>query len=173
MWILKESGLPKQGGLRVPNLSREAAFLCAMYENRPPFNWQLEINPPWDEVESLRENLRAYNRMAGQTDQGTGLGIFLRDGEKNLIGGISAYIWGATAEINFLWLSEPLRGQGVGQRLMAEIEKAAVERGAQQAFLTTYSFQAPEFYEKLGYETIATLDGLGDGHKKFFLRKSL
>jgi len=142
-------------------------------KHEPLDNWQLEINPPWKKVEALRDNLRAYNRVAGQVDQGTGMGIFLRDDDETLIGGVSAYVWGTTVEINFLWLAERLRGQGIGQRLMAEIEKAAVQRGAHQAVLSTYTFQAPEFYEKLGYEIVATIDGLGKGHKKFYLRKSL
>jgi GNAT superfamily N-acetyltransferase len=138
-----------------------------------PNNWQLEINPPRSKVEELRDHLRAYNREAGQVERGTSLGIFLRDEDNKLVGGVSAYIWGETAEIDFLWLADNLRGQGVGQRLMAQIEKAVVERGARQAVLTTFSFQAPDFYEKIGYETFATLDGLGNGHKKFYLRKSL
>jgi GNAT superfamily N-acetyltransferase len=138
-----------------------------------PNNWQLEINPPRSKVEELRDHLRAYNREAGQVERGTSLGIFLRDEDNKLVGGVSAYIWGETAEIDFLWLADHLRGQGVGQRLMAQIEKAVVERGARQAVLTTFSFQAPDFYEKIGYETFATLDGLGNGHKKFYLRKSL
>lgn len=136
-------------------------------------NWQLEVNPPWEKVKALREQLRAYNRQMGQVDQGTGLGIFLRDSEEKLIGGISAWLWGTTLEINFLWLSDSLRGQGIGQQLMEQIEKAAVARGAHQATLSTFTFQAPDFYQKLGYEIFATIDGLGNGHKKFFLRKNL
>jgi GNAT superfamily N-acetyltransferase len=136
-------------------------------------NWQLEINPPPEKVETLRGQLRQYNREMGQTDQGTGLGIFIRDDEETLIGGVSAWLWGTTLEVNFLWLSESLRGQGIGQQLMAQIEKAAVERGARQAVLSTFSFQAPDFYDKLGYEILATIDDMGNDHKKFYLRKYL
>ncbi len=137
------------------------------------YNWQLEINPPWEKIEALRDKLRAYNKQAGQIDQGTGMGIFIRDEDETLIGGVSAYIWGTTAEINFLWLDDSLRGKGVGQQLMAEIEKAALERGATQAILSTYTFQAPDFYQRLGYEVTAVIDGMGEGHKKLYLRKSL
>jgi ribosomal protein S18 acetylase RimI-like enzyme len=102
-----------------------------------------------------------------------GLGIFFRNEEQEMIGGVSAWLWGTTLEIDYLWLAEELRGRGLGQQLMAHIEKAAVERGANQATLSTFTFQAPDFYQKLGYEVVATIDGLGNGHKKFFLRKSL
>jgi ribosomal protein S18 acetylase RimI-like enzyme len=142
-------------------------------ETQSPINWSLELNPPREKIKALRHQLRQYNREKGQTDQGTTLGIFLRDEQDNLAGGISAYIWGTTVEINFLWLSESLRGQGIGQHLMLQIEQAARERGAIQAVLSTFSFQAPDFYKKLGYEKIATIDGLGDGHKKIYLHKTL
>jgi GNAT superfamily N-acetyltransferase len=136
-------------------------------------DWQLEVNPPRETVESLRDNLRRFNGETGQTHEGMGLGIFFRNEEQEMIGGVSAWLWGTTLEIDYLWLAEELRGRGLGQQLMAHIEKAAVERGANQATLSTFTFQAPDFYQKLGYEVVATIDGLGNGHKKFFLRKSL
>ena len=143
-----------------------------MTPESPP-NWPVEFNPPWEKIKALRSQLRQYNRELGQTDQGTSLGIFLRDQQDNLTGGISAWVWGATVEINFLWLSENLRGRGIGRQLMLQIEQAAREQGAIQAVLSTFSFQAPDFYKKLGYEMVATIDGLGNGHKKFYLRKNL
>lgn len=142
-------------------------------EIQPPNDWQLEINPPWETVEALRDNLRGFNRQAGQTHEGLGLGIFLRNEEEALIGGVSGWLWGTTLEVSFLWLADSLRGQGIGQQLMERIEKAAVARGANQATLSTYTFQAPDFYRKLGYEIVAVIDGLGNGHQKLFLRKSL
>jgi GNAT superfamily N-acetyltransferase len=142
-------------------------------EPYPPNNWQLEINPPLEKVEALRNHLRAFNVQAGQTNEAIGLAIFIRDEGERLIGGVSGYLWGLTLEIDYLWLAESLRGQGVGQRLMEQIEQAAVERGAKQATLTTFNFQAPDFYLGLGYEIMAILDGLGNDHQKYFLRKSL
>jgi len=40
---------------------------------------------------------------------------------------------------------------------MAEAE--ARKRGCSNATLNTFSFQAPEFYRKLGYRIVATIEG--------------
>ena len=57
--------------------------------------------------------------------------------------------------IRILWVSEALRGQGFGQRLVEMAERRATERGCRHVFLDTFSFQAPGFYEKLGYQIYA------------------
>ena len=60
----------------------------------------------------------------------------------------------------------------VGTTLMREAERVAVERGCHSAFLDTFSFQAPGFYQKLGYEIFATLD-YPPRHKRHFLKRRL
>lgn len=54
---------------------------------------------------------------------------------------------------------------------MAESEGA--QRGCHNAYLDTFSFQAPEFYLKLGYEIFGTLEAFPDEYKRFFMCKSL
>jgi hypothetical protein len=54
-----------------------------------------------------------------------------------------------------------------------QVELNAIERGCNLLYLDTFSFQAPEFYYLLGYETACRLDGFPDGASKFVLRKSL
>jgi GNAT superfamily N-acetyltransferase len=60
-----------------------------------------------------------------------------------------------------------------GRQLLAAAERYAVERGCTRAWLTTFSFQAPEFYPKLGYETFAVLEDHPLGHRHHFLQKRL
>ncbi len=40
-------------------------------------------------------------------------------------------------------------------------------------YLDTFSFQAPQFYYRLGYQIACRFDGFPDGESKFILRKSL
>lgn len=42
-----------------------------------------------------------------------------------------------------------------------------------RAWLTTFSFQAPGFYPKLGYETFTVLEDHPAGHRHHFLQKRL
>ena len=48
-----------------------------------------------------------------------------------------------------------------------------VLRGCQQMILTSYSFQAPGFYQQLGYEVFAVLDEHPRSHRDYYLRKWL
>lgn len=68
-------------------------------------------------------------------------------------------------------MDERLRGQGYGKELMARAEEDAVRRGATHAFLTTFSFQAQGFYERLGYRVVGTLDDYPPDGAYYLLRK--
>jgi GNAT superfamily N-acetyltransferase len=71
------------------------------------------------------------------------------------------------------WLSEEIRGQGVGSELLARAEKEGLERGCQHSFLDTTSFQALPFYLKQGYQLYAQLDDFPPGHSRYFLKKKI
>jgi hypothetical protein len=55
---------------------------------------------------------------------------------------------------------------------MTKAEGEALKRGCHSVWLDTFSFQAPGFYQKLGYEIFATLDCPPE-HKHYFMRKRL
>ena len=99
--------------------------------------------------------------------------FFLKSPLGEVMGGLIGYIWGGWLHINLLWVSEVLRGQGHGTRLIDAAEAMARERGAAAATLETFSFQAPGFYRKRGYVVFGQIDDYPPGHTKFFLRKNL
>jgi GNAT superfamily N-acetyltransferase len=84
-------------------------------------------------------------------------------------------LWGATSlswlHIDLLFVPEPLRGTGIGRRLMREAEAEAIRRGCIGSWLDTYSFQARGFYEKLGYSVFGTIADYPPGHSRFFVKK--
>jgi hypothetical protein len=53
------------------------------------------------------------------------------------------------------------------------LDEAARARNGRTVILDTFSFQAPEFYQSLGYAIMAVVEGFGQQHRKYFLRKSL
>jgi GNAT superfamily N-acetyltransferase len=97
----------------------------------------------------------------------------LRSERGDVIGGILGQLWGGWLQVTFLWVAEAARGRGYGGRLVQAAEAYARARGAVGATLETFSFQARPFYEQLGYEVFATLEGYPPGHAKFFLSKTL
>jgi GNAT superfamily N-acetyltransferase len=70
-----------------------------------------------------------------------------------------------------LWVSEDLCGRGIGRELMAGAKARGRDRGCHSAWLDTFSFQAPGFYQ-LGYEEFGRLDYPPD-HSRHFPRKRL
>ena len=64
-------------------------------------------------------------------------------------------------------------GRGLGNQLIHAAEGEARAAGAHGAFLETHWFQAPAFYRKLGYETIAEIEDYPPGGSQLVMRKSL
>ena len=123
----------------------------------------------------LSEGLMEYNRSKVGGKPKESLTFFLRDAEGGIVGGVHGNYspTGRWLYVGMLWVSEGLRGGGHGSRLMRSIERVAAERGCANAYLDTFSFQAPEFYRKLGYVVFGELEDFPEGHSRIFLRKSL
>jgi GNAT superfamily N-acetyltransferase len=144
-----------------------------MSDSRPSDALVLETSPAAADLEALRAGLGAFNIDRAAIDQGQQMAIFRRDETGKIVAGIHGWLWGECLEIWILWVDEPLRGQGLGRRLLAQMEAAGLERGAHVAYLNTFSFQAPAFYQRYGYKTFGVVQGYGGGHAKHFLRKNL
>jgi GNAT superfamily N-acetyltransferase len=56
---------------------------------------------------------------------------------------------------------------GVGSRLPAAAEREAEARGCSQVVPGTHSFQAPDLYQRLGYEIVSSIDDYPTGHRKY------
>jgi len=98
----------------------------------------------------------------------------MRDEDGTIVGGVhgnyGSFGW---LYVDALWVSEELRGQGHGTRLIAMIEAEAARHGCTNVYLNTFTFEAPAFYEKLGYTIFAELEDFPPGHSRLFLRKTL
>jgi ribosomal protein S18 acetylase RimI-like enzyme len=77
--------------------------------------------------------------------------LFVHDKSNNTVGGLTGQILFTSLHIKFLWLSESIRGNGIGSELIKRIEKEVVNCCAANIYLDTFTFQAPKFYERLGY----------------------
>jgi GNAT superfamily N-acetyltransferase len=136
---------------------------------------ELVINtePTPDEVQYLEDRLYEFNSTATGITDGEWLAIFVRDDEHRIVAGICGNTWGGCLEIRQFWVEEARRKQGLGTRLFVAAEQEARRRGCRQIFLTTFTFQAPAFYAKHGFEVVAVVDDHPRGHKNLLLRKRL
>jgi ribosomal protein S18 acetylase RimI-like enzyme len=73
-----------------------------------------------------------------------------------------------------VWVAEAYRGDGWGRRLIAAAEQVATARGCVQMLVSSFTFQAPDFYRRLGYAQFARSEGLPvDGRADVHFRKRL
>jgi ribosomal protein S18 acetylase RimI-like enzyme len=129
--------------------------------------------PTLSDIEALVSGLTDHSLAFVDRPGFVPLGVFARDRDECLVGGIFAYVNWNWLSINLVWLSPELRGSGLGERLLETVEAAGIERGCRQAHLDTMSYQARPFYERHGYEVFATLDDYPEGGQRFFMRKRL
>jgi ribosomal protein S18 acetylase RimI-like enzyme len=133
-----------------------------------------EIEEPSSaDIEFLEDRLYEFNAGTTGIADGRLLGVFLRDESKNIVAGAAGHTWGKTCELRQVWVAAHLRGRGFGRHLLAEAEAEAVRRGCRQLVLSTHSFQAPEFYRKLGFEVVSEVPDYPRGHSHLVLRKRL
>jgi ribosomal protein S18 acetylase RimI-like enzyme len=129
--------------------------------------------PSAADIEFLEDRLYEFNAGTTGISDGRSLAVFLRDERRHIVAGAAGHTWGGTCELRQVWVAAPFRGSGLGRRVMAEAEAEAVRRGCQQIVLTTYSFQAPDFYRRLGFEVVFELADYPRGHAHVMLRKRL
>jgi GNAT superfamily N-acetyltransferase len=126
------------------------------------------------DMQTVERGLEAFNHE--QIDPGPGferVNILVRDGNGTIRGGLLGGTYWGWLYIRILWLHEDLRDQGYGSQLVHMAEDIARERGCHHVHLDTMSFQALDFYLKLGFEECGRLDDLPLGHCRIYLEKAL
>ena len=134
----------------------------------------METNPTLEDQQFLEDRLYDYNVEQTGLDDGQGYAFFVRDEtHREIRAGVAGWMWGGSCYLRSLWVHEELRGQGVGSRLLQAVEAEALVHGCHQLVVGSFSFQAPGFYHKLGFETFAVLDDHPRGHQHYYLQKRL
>ncbi len=135
--------------------------------------WSIDNHPSRQVIQALRQALVEFNIATASIDDSRNLAVLIHDATGRLQGGIAGKVWGQCLEIDYLWVDAKLRGRGYGTQLLQTMEQEARSSGCHSAVLDTYSFQAPVFYQKLGYRVLGSVDGYPQGYQKVFLKKTL
>jgi GNAT superfamily N-acetyltransferase len=125
-----------------------------------------------DDVQYLEDRIYAFNASAAHVDDGELLAFVVRERD-HIVAGICGNTWGGTCELRQFWVQESKRRHGLGTRLFQAAEQEARRRGCTQIVLMTFSFQAPAFYKKHGFEVVATIDNHPRGYQNLLMRKEL
>ena len=144
---------------------------CAMCMKLEPIRIRTEAA---SDIETfLAERVYEYNARATGYFDGKSFSAVRRDSSGAIRAGISGYTWGGCCYISYLWVDESIRGRGMGSALVRAAEVHAATIGARRMLLATHSFQAPAFYQRLGYEQEAVVRDHPSGHANLFFSKPL
>jgi GNAT superfamily N-acetyltransferase len=121
----------------------------------------------------LADRIYEFNVKATGYDDGRLLAGCVRNESGDVIAGYNGHTWGGYCELAHIWVHEAHRGQGLGTLLLHAAESEALARGCVQVILATHDFQAPGFYERMGYERKYVIEGRPAGHVDIVYAKPL
>ncbi|NUR07642.1 MAG: GNAT family N-acetyltransferase [Nocardioidaceae bacterium] len=122
----------------------------------------------------LNDELDAYNAAATSGVEPAEELTVRVEHDGCLVAGVSGWTWGQAAGIGMTWVREDQRGTGVGTSAMTAFEDEARSRGCTHVFVTSFTFQAPGFYQRLGYREIFRWESVPNpGRDDVHMRKEL
>lgn len=121
----------------------------------------------------IGRGITEYNQQQAGDEGAQRLCYVIQGPEQEIMGGVVAAIYWDWLYIDLMWMKEELRGRGYGSQLLMLTEEEARKRGAKNAFLDTFSFQAPGFYEKHGYQVFGVLHDFPQGCQRYYMTKQL
>jgi GNAT superfamily N-acetyltransferase len=108
----------------------------------------------------LDAELSAYNLETSGVHVRSEFTVTIEDDAGDLVAGLSGWTWGTCAGISLVWVREDRRNQRAGARLLAAADRVARERGCHQIVVSSFTFQAPGFYERHGFVETGRTEGL-------------
>lgn len=138
----------------------------------------MRISRQWIQEDSdyIRKKVIDYNLsvLPDEVKQSSiNVSYMLRNDDGKILGGITGTIYWYHLHIDYLWVDNSLRGKGYGKELLIHIEKTARENNCRLILLDSFSFQAPDFYQKLGYKVVGIVEDHPKGYKQYYLEKKL
>jgi len=136
-------------------------------------NIEVLDNPDQELVDYLDKKIADFNWANWEVSERKPLAVQIKNAKGEVIAGAAGRSFGDWLLINTLWVSEELRGQNIGSKILKKIETSAKERGCIKCLLDTLNFQAMPFYEKRGYKTQWIQQGYPKTGCKYFMVKEL
>ena len=97
--------------------------------------------------------------------------IFIIYDNNEIIGGALGYIRFGWYQLTDFYIDEGYRGKGLGSEIIKKIEQFAKENNAIGVKISSWSFQTPKFYQKLGYIVWGQFEDCPPGTIHYYLYK--
>ena len=130
------------------------------------------VDPTEQQAAAIERGLDEYNAGVASARSSTPVrAAFLNSGQV-MAGIVGAAYWGKL-HIRILWVHPDHQSKGLGSRLMDWAEGRAKELDCASVLVDTMSFQAADFYAKLGYRQFGLSEGYEGGASRHYFEKEL
>ena len=129
--------------------------------------------PSPEELAVIGGRLAAFNDADVGPAKRKSLVVVVRNEAGEIAGGISGYTAWGWLYVQWLWVAETARGQGLAGRMLAAAEEEARARGCHAAYIDTFSPVALKTYQRAGYAPFGALEDFPKGRTRTFLQKPL
>jgi ribosomal protein S18 acetylase RimI-like enzyme len=133
----------------------------------------VEIDPAPGDVLFIERGLFGFEEARLGNPIHTHFGIFVRDGDGRVQGGVDCHVMWRRVFVKTLWLPDRLRNQGHGTRLMTGVETEGRRLKCRSVWLTALGDRAYRFYYGIGYRKFGEHEDYVAGQTLYSLRKDL
>jgi len=134
---------------------------------------ELTQSPTEEQRQAILQPLIEYNDARAGISKTEPFALMVKDERGAILGGLYGRVTLRWMFIDLLSVPEQVRGQGIGSKLMAQAQALATEKNCLGIWLDTFDFQAPGFYQKLGFSQFGEIVDYPPGHKRHFFQKRL
>ncbi|UCE11685.1 MAG: GNAT family N-acetyltransferase [Candidatus Thorarchaeota archaeon] len=147
-----------------------------MKNDGSPSRLVIDTNSTEDDTKAVQKGLVDYNKThpGGDLDIPTpDISLVLKEKDSTVVGGVITSMLTGVMHLEVLWVDDKHRRQGYGRDLVLRAEEIGKAKGYKTSQTWTFSFQAPDFYQSIGYEVLGVFDGYVDGITEYVLMKRL
>jgi GNAT superfamily N-acetyltransferase len=124
-------------------------------------------------VQILEDKIYEHNSSSINKFDGALFSRIVRNDKEEIIAGIAGWTWAGACEITLLWVHEESRLKGIAKLLLQAAEEEARIKKCSIILVKSYSFQAPQFYERHGFLIAHTIDNFPQGFRYYTLTKKI
>ncbi|HBF32247.1 GNAT family N-acetyltransferase [Rhizobium sp.] len=124
-----------------------------------------------DDIAAIGSNLSAFNEQDVGVAERQALSVLVKASDGALLAGLNGYTAWGWLYIQWLWVGENLRGQGMAGRMLEAAEDEARNRGCGAAWIDTFNPAAEKAYVRQGYVVFGELADFPKGRSRKFLQK--
>jgi ribosomal protein S18 acetylase RimI-like enzyme len=136
-------------------------------------DFALQPQPTPEERKRILDPLAAYNEARVGPENWREFVLSASSDAGEPVAGLLGFAQWNHFFVAALYVEQPFRKEGIGSELMKRAETLALDQACDAIHLDTFDYQAPGFYERLGFKVFGTLEDYPPGHQRFYLVKRI